>query len=82
MKSYFYRGKKMYYELRKIINNFELDGIVVNGKYYNNASLFIINQKPDLNQRIKISNYKRDYRDYISFKFNDIFITGIANLNV
>jgi hypothetical protein len=72
----------MYYELKKIINNFELGGIVVNGKYYNNASLFIINQKPDFNQKIKVSTYKKNYRDYISFKFNDISISGVANWNI
>jgi hypothetical protein len=72
----------MYYELKKIINSFELDGIAVNGKYYNNASLFIINQKPDFNEKIKVSTYKKNYRDYISFKFNNISITGVANWNV
>jgi hypothetical protein len=72
----------MYLSLEKIINFYELDDISVNGKHYWTASLYLISQKPDFKQKIKIATYKRNYKDCISFYFNDVLITGIANWSV
>jgi hypothetical protein len=44
----------MYISLEQIINLAELDGFAVDGKYYYTAALYIVKQKTDFSQMVKI----------------------------
>jgi hypothetical protein len=61
--------------LEKIINLSELDGISVDGKRYWTATLYIVKQKPDYQQLIKIiEEGNRFYFIWNNLTFSGTFV--------